>query len=108
MTQESDFGKRLELTRRWLGLTQEQAGVLLQCPKSTIGSYEALTRFPSTKQVRRFAEVLGVPFLWLCGWGPTFSFEVGHILAEHTKENDTIEETHKAGPEDAGRHNPAE
>lgn len=79
---ESDFGQRLELVRRWLGMNQEQAGELLGISKGTIGSWESLHREPSVKTVREIAEKLNVPFLWLCGYGPTFAFEVREILTE--------------------------
>lgn len=80
--QESDFGARLRLVRCWMDINQDEMAEKLFCSAATIGAYERLERFPSTKQVKEIAQILGVPFLWLCGMGPTFAWEVGYNPTE--------------------------
>jgi len=72
----SDFGRRIKLVRIARDMTQEEMAALLSYSSSAISDFEMSKRDPTTKQVRTFAETLGVPFEWLCGWGPDFSYEL--------------------------------
>lgn len=92
-TQESDFGKRLELVRCWMDMTQAQFSCVLHCAPSTISAYEDLRRAPTTKQVREMSQILGIPFEWLCGLGPTFAFELqnGNISTDRVARNGKME-----------------
>lgn len=74
MELESDFGTRLLMVRIYKDMTQQEMGELLGLSAKTICGYETNRRCPSTGKAKEYAEKLGVPFLWLCGWGKTFSW----------------------------------
>lgn len=70
----SDFGKRLKMVRISRDMNQTEFAECLSYSKSAISAYEKGEREPTTTQVKEFAERLGVPFEWLCGWGRDFPF----------------------------------
>ncbi len=76
MELRSDFGKRLQMVRVSRDMDQREMAELLGVTQRAISFYECNQREPTTLQVKRYAEILGVPFEWLCGWGEDFSFEV--------------------------------
>lgn len=71
----SDFGRRLRLYRTARGMTQRDVGAVIHYSNKVISDWERLRKSPTTEQVSTFAEQLNVPFDWLCGWGPDFSWE---------------------------------
>ena len=73
---QGDFAGRLRLIRVSKGITIREMAELLDISERTERSYENRDRGPTTNAAMRIAETLGVPFMWLMGFGPTFSWEV--------------------------------
>lgn len=79
---QSDFAVRLHMTRLWMDYSQTELGDLIGVSKTTISAWERNERFPTTGQAKEIANKLRVPFMWLLGWGPTFSWEIPQKQSE--------------------------
>ena len=78
----SDFGQRLHLVRIARCMDQREMAELLGVTQRAVSFWETGAREPTTKEARRYAEILGVPFEWLCGWGYDFDYEQGDDCCE--------------------------
>ena len=78
----SDFATRLRQVRVELHMTQQEAADYLGHSLRTQQAYENDCKDPGTRRAKEIAECFGVPFLWLIGYGETFSCENPHIDEE--------------------------
>lgn len=76
---ESDFGTRLRLVRVELQMTQPEAAEFFGHSLRTQQDYEGNRKDPGTKRAKEMANQVGVPFLWLIGYGDTFSCQKPHV-----------------------------
>lgn len=79
---QSDFGTRLKHVRVEMHMTQAEAAEFLGHSRDSQQNYESNRKDPGTKRAKQIAEAFGVPFLWLIGYGDTFSCENTHVREE--------------------------
>ena len=75
----SDFGTRLRQVRVELHMTQPETAEFLGHSLRVQQDYENDRKDPGTKRVKEIADKFGVPFLWMMGYGDTFSCKNPHI-----------------------------
>lgn len=75
----SDFGTRLRQVRVELHMTQPEAAEYLKHSLKTQQDYENNRKDPGTRRAKEIAESFGVPFLWLIGYGDTFSCKMANV-----------------------------
>lgn len=73
---KSDFGTRLKQIRIELDMSQPEMAEMLGHSLRTQQDYEKNRKDPGTKRAKEIAGALNVPFLWLAGWGNTFTFDI--------------------------------
>lgn len=77
-TLQSDFGTRLRQLRVERDMTQYEFAELIGHSLRAEQEYETNRRDPGTKRAQEIAEQLGVPWLWLIGYGDTFPWGNPH------------------------------
>ena len=70
----SEFPVRLRLLRTDMGMTQREMAWELGHTERIHAEYENGRKDPGTKRAKEMAETLGVPWMWLIGYGETFPF----------------------------------